>query len=234
MHAFVAPLICTSLFAAHAEAGPASRAIDRALGLAVTIEGSGQYGAGVLVDAARGLIVTNDHVVQGMSAPSVTFFDGAVAKARVVREDASLDLALLAVAPQPKRAQARWGDASALHAGDEVFAIGFPRRLGFTVSRGIVSYVDRRLEGMRYLQTDIPINEGNSGGPVIDEEGNIVGLMAFVYRNGQGLSFALPADYASRFTAAALALASRDGGRDGLGSAPHANQDPAPALSPRR
>jgi serine protease Do len=74
--------------------------------------------------------------------------------------------------------------------------------MSFTVSRGIVSYVGREVEGTRYLQTDLPINDGNSGGPVVNARGELVGLMSFVLKRSQGLSFALPFNYAAvRFAA---------------------------------
>lgn len=209
-----------ALPAAAAHAAGAADAVSRALAFTVTLEGNGTYGSGVLVDPAAGRIVTNYHVVRDMREPRATFFDGSVARARVVRVDPALDLALLAVAPRPAIGRPSWGSASALRAGDEVFAIGCPRHLAFTVSRGIVSFVDRPLDGVRYLQTDIPINEGNSGGPVIDARGDVVGLMSFIYRNGQGLSFALPADYARRFSAGATAAPTASGA--GPASAPAA------------
>ena len=86
----------------------------------------------------------------------------------------------------------RLGDASHLRPGDEVFAVGMPRKLAFTLSRGIVSFVARELEGTAFLQVDMNINDGNSGGPVVDSTGEVVGVMSFIYRRAQGLSFAVP------------------------------------------
>jgi serine protease Do len=181
--------------------GPQER-IARALEYTVTLEGNGVYGSGVLLAPEAGLIVTNVHVVEEMSPPQVTFHDGTRATARVVELDRALDLALLVVPAQPKRRAPAWGDVTALRPGDEVYAVGCPRHLSFTVSRGIVSYVGRDMEGTRYLQTDLPINDGNSGGPVINARGELVGLMSFVLKRSQGLSFALPVNYAAdRFAA---------------------------------
>ena len=162
----------------------------------MTLDGSGVYGSGVLVAPEDGLVLTNYHVVEGMTDPRVTFDDGRVVAGKVVELDRALDLALLQVPPQ-KGAAPVWGDMAAIRPGDEVYAVGCPRRLAFTVSRGIVSFVDRLIEGTRYLQTDLPINDGNSGGPVVNERGELVGLMTFVYRRAQGLSFALPIHYAA-------------------------------------
>jgi serine protease Do len=86
----------------------------------------------------------------------------------------------------------RLGDVSRLRAGDEVYAIGAPRKLAFTLSRGVVSYVGRELEGRRWLQVDMAINDGNSGGPVFTRDGELMGVMAFILRRSQGLSFAVP------------------------------------------
>jgi S1-C subfamily serine protease len=175
--------------------------IALALKYTVTIEGDGVYGSGVLIAPDEGLVLTNWHVVDGMNAPRVTFEDGLTAPARLVEFDRALDLALLKVPPQ-RRVAPVWSDLASVRPGDEVFAVGCPRHLAFTVSRGIVSFVNRLVDGMRYLQTDLPINDGNSGGPVVNQRGELVGLMTFVYRRAQGLSFALPIHYAAeRFSA---------------------------------
>jgi S1-C subfamily serine protease len=193
-----APVVLTVLFAATLTAlpsvGGARRpdGIDRAVRLTATIEDNGVYGAGVLVDPAAGFLLTAHHVVKDMRRPRVTFSDGVSVFARVVDSDPRLDVALLQIPPQPARPAPKFGDAATLGAGEEVFAVGAPRRLGFTVSRGIVSFVGRIVDGVPYVQTDIPINEGNSGGPVVDEHGALVGIMSFIYRGAQGLSFAFP------------------------------------------
>jgi S1-C subfamily serine protease len=174
--------------------------IARALAFTVVIEGSGIYGAGALVAPARGLVLTNYHVVQNMTAPRVTFSDGAQAAGQVIDFDPKLDLALVKIPPQ-RRPGPVFAEAGGIQPGEELYAIGNPRHLGFSVARGIVSFVDRQVEGVKYLQTDLPINEGNSGGPLVNARGELVGVMTFVLKRAQGLSFALPASYApSRFT----------------------------------
>lgn len=182
-------------------AGEPQDGLQRALAYTVTLEGNGIYGSGVLLSPEGGLVVTNQHVVAEMPAPRVKFYDGTVVTARVLEVDRVLDLALLEVPPQ-KRAPPVVGDSDALRPGDDIYAIGNPRHLGFTVSRGIVSFVGRPLDGVRYLQTDLPINDGNSGGPVVNRKGELVGVMSFVLKHSQGLSFALPLRYAAeRFQA---------------------------------
>ena len=172
--------------------------ISHALQLSVSLEGDGSYGSGILVDPAGGLVLTSHHVIEEMTAPRASSFDGRSGVATVVARDRIADLALLSV-PQlktPNLAPPRFADPSSLRPGDEVFAIGSPRRLPFTVSRGIVSYVGREMEGARYLQLDMAINDGNSGGPVLTRKGEIVGVMSFILRRSQGLAFALPMHYA--------------------------------------
>ncbi len=183
------------LAAAPAHASSPQDGIALALKYTVTIEGGGVYGSGVLVAPEEGLVVTNFHVVDGMNEPRVTFEDGRAVSAKVLEVDRALDLALLKVPPQ-QRAAPVVSDLSTVRPGDEVYAVGCPRHLAFTVSRGIVSFVNRLVEGTRYVQTDLPINDGNSGGPVVNARGELVGLMTFVYRRAQGLSFALPIHYA--------------------------------------
>ncbi len=170
--------------------------IARALAFTVVIDdGSGDYGAGTLVEPAAGLVLTNYHVVEDMDAPRVTFSDGAQFDGKVVEFDRKIDLALIEIPPQ-KRPAPVFGDATTLKPGEELYAIGNPRRLGFSVARGIVSFVGRPVEGLKYLQTDLPINEGNSGGPLVNARGELIGVMTFVLKHAQGLSFALPARYA--------------------------------------
>jgi serine protease Do len=169
-------------------------AVAAALRVAVMIEGAGVYGAGFLIDPARGIVLTNHHVVQEMHTPRLSTYDGRTGVGVVMAVDKVRDLAIVS-APSlatPGLAPPRFGDASHLSPGDEVFAVGMPRKLPFTVSRGIVSYVGREMEGARYLQVDMNINDGNSGGPVVATSGEIVGMMSFIYRRSQGLSFALP------------------------------------------
>jgi S1-C subfamily serine protease len=180
-----------------APAAPAPEAVgsvEAALRVSVMIEGDGVYGAGILIDPQRGLVLTNHHVVQDMHTPRLTGYSGRTSGAVILAADTRRDLALLS-APGliiPELAPPRLGDAAHLHAGEEVFAVGMPRKLPFTVSRGIVAFVNREVEGAHYLQVDMNINDGNSGGPVVDADGNLVGVMSFIYRRAQGLSFAVP------------------------------------------
>jgi len=159
------------------------------------------YGAGVLVDRA-GLVLTNLHVVSNAHSVTITPFGGAPISAKVLDTDADLDLALLSAnLSSPLSVAADLGSTAALGVGDEVLAVGSPRKMFFSVSRGMVSFPNRLLEGVEYVQTDLPINEGNSGGPLVDRQGRVVGIVSFILRDSQGLSFALPIDRAiTRFS----------------------------------
>jgi S1-C subfamily serine protease len=190
---------------ASTELPAAVTSIDAALRVAVMIEGDGVYGSGILIDPHRGLVLTNHHVVQDMHTMRLTGSTGRTSGGIILAVDVKRDLALVQ-APMlifPNMPPPRLGDAGRLRPGDEVFAVGMPRKLAFTVSRGIVSYVGRELEGTQYLQVDMNINDGNSGGPVVDASGEVVGVMSFIYRRAQGLSFAVPtAEIAAAFPSA--------------------------------
>jgi S1-C subfamily serine protease len=152
------------------------------------------YGAGVALDRA-GFVLTNLHVVDGAKAISVTPFGADPVSAEVLDSDRELDLALLRVSSALPNA-ALVGDSKSLGVGDEVMAVGSPRKMYFSVSRGMVSFPNRFLDGVEYIQTDLPINVGNSGGPLVDRQGDVVGVVSFILRDSQGISFALPIDRA--------------------------------------
>ncbi len=156
------------------------------------------YGSG-LVLSERGDILTCQHVVKDLNTVQVTLSDGSEHLASVLDRDTTLDLALLRVQGSFSRdavATAPLGTAASLRAGDEVYAIGAPRKMSFSLSRGMVTFAERELDGLQYLQTDLPLNPGNSGGPVVNGYGEIVAIASFVLEDSQGLSFALPIQYA--------------------------------------
>lgn len=161
-----------------------------------------RYGAGIIVDRS-GLVLTNLHVVQGIDRLSVLLMGDESLGAKVVAEAADLDLALLKL-ERPMSHVAELGSARELQVGDEVLAVGSPRKMYFSVSRGMVSYLNRKLENVSYIQTDLPINAGNSGGPLVDAAGKVIGVVSFILRDSQGIAFALPIDYALERFAEAL------------------------------
>lgn len=166
----------------------------RALQWTASIRGEGVYGAGIVVDP-RGYVLTNHHVVNGVEKIRVSFTDTEDLPATIVDYDKDLDLALLKVEVTRQVSAPPTGILTA-EVGDDVFAVGSPRKMNFTVSRGMVSFVGRRIDGRYYLQSDLPTNDGNSGGPVVNDRGEVVGVMTFILRDSQGLAFAVPIEYA--------------------------------------
>jgi len=160
-------------------------------------------GSGVVI-SQEGYIVTNNHVIDGAASLEVVFADGSQAPATLVGADAFADIAVVRV-DTPVPSVAAWGDSSALAPGDTVIAIGSPLGdFANTVTAGVVSATGRSIEsepGFRMedlIQTDAAINHGNSGGPLVNLEGEIVGINTLVVRGGgagqsvaEGLGFAI-------------------------------------------
>jgi serine protease Do len=160
---------------------------------------SRSLGSGFVIDAA-GLIVTNNHVIEGASEILVGFHDGSRRGAVVVGRDEKTDIALLKVVNGKPLAAAGFGDSDQAKAGDWVLAIGNPFGLGGSVSAGIISARNRQLDAELYddfIQTDAAINRGNSGGPLFDMDGRVIGLnSAMLSPSGGsiGIGFAIPSN----------------------------------------
>ena len=169
-------------------------------------------GSGVLVDR-DGHLLTNSHVVRGATAVEAEIADGRTAIADVIGDDPATDLALLRVADAGLPG-AVLGDSNRLRVGDVVLAVGSPLGLARTVTMGIVSALGRTLAGAEgraiegVIQTDAPLNPGNSGGPLLDASGSVVGINTAVAAGAQGLCFAVPSN-----TAAFVAAECRAHGR---------------------
>jgi len=153
-------------------------------------------GSGVIVDDA-GYIVTNYHVISGATKASVQLADGrTINDVKVVGADPHNDLAVLKI-DAGKLPAAMWGDSDKLEVGDQVLAVGNPYGLERTVTAGIVSAKDRagatQLGPQEFLQTDVAVNPGNSGGPLVNLKGEVVGINTAIYgQSYQGISFAIP------------------------------------------
>jgi len=162
------------------------------------------YASGFVIDPS-GLIVTNKHVVDGALDMHVIFSNGDRVSARLLAAAAMLDLAVVKVDVDHPLPALKWGDSDALQVGDLVLTIGNPLGLGMSVSAGIVSALNRNLHDTpfdSYIQTDAAINFGNSGGPLIDKDGDVVGIDTALYNpeaNGGfiGIGFAIPSNIAS-------------------------------------
>ena len=151
-------------------------------------------GSGVIIDK-DGQILTNAHVVDGAASLTVTLDSGNKTAARILGMDPVLDVALLRVDSGAALPAARLGDSAAVKVGDEVVAIGNPIGLDQTMTRGIVSGLNRLLPGVSdepMIQTDAPINPGNSGGPLVDRCGVVVGINTLISEDAQSIGFAVP------------------------------------------
>lgn len=157
-------------------------------------------GSGVVVDAANGYIVTNNHVVQNADEISVGLADGRILNAKLIGRDSQVDLALLQVQADDLTA-IKYANSATVRVGDFVVAIGNPFGLNQTVTSGIVSALGRSglgIEGFEdFVQTDAPINPGNSGGALVDLRGDLVGINTAIFAptgGNVGIGFAIPAN----------------------------------------
>jgi S1-C subfamily serine protease len=156
-------------------------------------------GSGVIMEA-EGYILTNNHVVRGASDIQVSLSDGRKVKAIIVGRDGQTDLAVLKIEAD-KLVPARFGDSEAVEPGALVWAVGSPFGLAHTITSGILSAKHRsNLAGnlnQDFLQTDAAVNPGNSGGPLVDASGKVIGInTAIVGEAYQGISFAIPSNVA--------------------------------------
>ena len=167
-------------------------------------------GTGFVVSAS-GYIITNHHVIEDADAVQVETFDGRELTAEVVGADPETDLALLKVPAESELAPLPLGDSDRLRVGDWVAAIGNPLMYDHTVTVGVVSAKGRRLTASAfdsYLQTDAAINVGNSGGPLLNLHGEVVGINTAIASQGQNIGFAVPVN-----TAVAILPALKSRGR---------------------
>lgn len=166
-------------------------------------------GSGVVIDADRGLVLTNAHVVDAVDSVAVTLADGRQLDGSVVGADPVTDLAVVRIAGRPDLLAAPLGDSEALQVGDWAIALGSPYGLQRTVTLGIVSSLHRDINSLGFadkrldlIQTDAAINPGNSGGPLINAAGEVIGVNTLVRSGpGAGLGFAIPVNLARRVAA---------------------------------
>lgn len=171
--------------------GPAQPAIPAA-----------SLGSGFVVDAEKGYIVTNNHVVKDADEVRVTFGDDTTMEAKIIGKDEKMDLAVLQVKTDKKLTAVHFGDSDKMRVGDWVLAIGNPFGLGGTVTAGIVSAQQRNINAGPYddfIQTDASINRGNSGGPMFDLAGEVIGINTAIFSpsgGSVGIGFAIPSNLA--------------------------------------
>lgn len=159
-------------------------------------------GSGFIVDAS-GYVVTNNHVIDGADEIIVTLHDGTELEAKVVGHDSKTDLALLQVNSDKPLPFVDFGNSKSARVGDWVVAVGSPFGLGGTVTAGIISARGRDIHSGPfddYLQVDAPINRGNSGGPLFDEAGQVIGVNTAIFSpsgGSVGIGFAIPSEIAA-------------------------------------
>ena len=159
-------------------------------------------GSGFVIDGNKGYIITNSHVIQNADEIRVTFFDDTTVDAEVVGIDEKTDLALLKVETRKKLQAAKFGESHNMRVGDWVLAIGNPFGLGGTVTAGIISARQRNINAGPYddfIQTDASINRGNSGGPMFNLDGEVIGVNTAIFSptgGSVGIGFAIPSDLA--------------------------------------
>ncbi len=160
-------------------------------------------GSGFVIDAEQGIVVTNNHVIADADDIEVNFSDGVTLKAELVGTDTKTDIAVLKVDPKKHKLTAvKFGDSNKMRIGDWVMAIGNPFGLGGTVTVGIISARNRDINSGPYddfIQTDAAINRGNSGGPLFNMYGEVIGInTAIISPSGGsiGIGFSIPAQLA--------------------------------------
>ena len=160
-------------------------------------------GSGFIIDK-KGIVVTNNHVIQGADDIIVSVNGSAEYKATVIGKDPYMDLAVLQIESNEKFIPVSFGDSDKSRIGDWVMAIGNPFGFGGTVTSGIISSKNRDIGGRYddFIQTDASINQGNSGGPLFDLEGNVIGINTAIISPGSsgsiGIGFAIPSNPASK------------------------------------
>jgi serine protease Do len=169
---------------------------------------SGQYsytslGSGVIIDGEKGYVITNRHVVSRATEIKVMTSDEKEYVARILGSDPRSDLAVLKIETKEKLPEVKMGNSDDLMIGEPVIAIGNPFGLSHTVTTGVVSATERSLRTEErvyrgFIQTDASINPGNSGGPLLNIEGEFIGINTAIYQKAQGIGFAIPINKAKR------------------------------------
>ncbi|MHC2439262.1 serine protease Do [Bradyrhizobium sp. USDA 4451] len=180
-------------------------------------------GSGVIVDAQRGYVLTNNHVVEGTSVVQITTKDGRQFSAKVVGRDPPTDVAVLRIQDPGGLKALPLGDSDALEVGDFVLAIGNPFGLGQTVTSGLVSALGRTGLGKQgyedFIQTDAAINPGNSGGALVNLRGELIGINSAIISpagGNVGIGFAIPVNMARRVMEQIIATGRVERGRIGV------------------
>jgi serine protease Do len=156
------------------------------------------FGSGFILES-RGLVVTNQHVIADSRNITVRLFDGSEYPAELLGTDSLTDLALMRIKPKNRLEAARLGDSDKVRVGDWVMAVGNPYNYEHSVTVGVVSAKERKIDENpfeRYIQTDAAINFGNSGGPLFNARGEVVAITTAISTKGRNIGFAIPINFA--------------------------------------
>lgn len=175
-----------------------SGVIDSVIRGVVSVNTDKSAGTGFIIHAG-GYVVTNHHVIQGARFIKILTYDNAQYEAVLIASDGEADLALLKM--EGLFTPLAFANSESIQIGEKVIAIGNPLGLSFTVTEGIVSALEREgPNGLKaYVQTDVTLNPGNSGGPLIDTAGNVIGVNNFKMGDAEGLGFALESRFVEEF-----------------------------------
>jgi serine protease Do len=169
--------------------------IEEAIKSVVTIKTNLGQGSGFFIEDG-GYVVTNEHVIDGANAAIILTYEGTTHSVIVIGKDVNMDIALLKI-EDTSYPKLTLKDSNDIQVGEKVIAIGNPLGLQFSVSEGIVSAVHRTGNNNlnAYIQTDASLNPGNSGGPLINKEGKVIGINNFKVSGSESLGFALESNY---------------------------------------
>lgn len=153
-------------------------------------------GVGSGFSIKENILITNAHVVSDSKKVAVNLYDGSTIDGTVIKTDFNKDLALIktdtSITPLNLNAEN-------VSIGQEVYAIGAPRDMPYTMTKGIISALDRKLGDNSYIQLDASVNSGNSGGPLVDDNGNVIGIITLKASDAEGIGFAIPVSDISNF-----------------------------------
>jgi Do/DeqQ family serine protease len=160
-------------------------------------------GSGVIIDGKRGLILTNAHVIQKTGTIKIVLMDEREFEAQIVGADPDSDLAVLKIESEKKLPSIEMGNSDDLMIGETVIAIGNPFGFSHTVTTGVISAVNRSIRADEriyhdFIQIDASINPGNSGGPLLNINGELIGINTAIYAKAQGIGFAIPISKANK------------------------------------
>lgn len=136
-------------------------------------------------------VITNAHVIENQSDVTVRCYDGTEHEAFVLGMDEDMDIAVLVV-PEAKFPVLEIAPAEQILTGNDVYAIGAPKSMAYTLTKGVISAKERQLGSYTYVQTDAPINSGNSGGPLLSDAGQVVGMNTMKLNDSEGIGLAIP------------------------------------------